>query len=66
MAPARATARIMALLPLAGLALGSGAGGDPIGVVTQTWLGGACVAVGVGLAVTGLLWIERVAATVTR
>jgi len=66
LAPARATARIMALLPLAGLALGSGAGGDPIGVVTQTWIGGVCVAAGIGLAVAGLLWIERVAATVTR
>jgi tight adherence protein B len=60
-APARATARLMAALPAVGLLLGAGMGGDPIAVLTGTWVGVACLAAGCGLACAGVAWIERIA-----
>lgn len=66
LAPARATARIMALLPIVGLGLGSGIGGDPIGVVLTTWPGSVSAGAGIALACLGVLWIERVAGSVSR
>lgn len=66
LAPARATARIMALLPLAALGLGSSMGGDPVHVVTGTWPGAIAAALGLALAGCGLVWVERVAGSVAR
>jgi tight adherence protein B len=62
-APARATGRVMAVLPVAGLALGSGMGGDPVATLTGTWIGVLCLAAGCGLACLGVAWIERIAAS---
>lgn len=62
--PARATARLMALLPAFGLLLGAGMGGNPVEVLLTTPLGAGCLLAGVLLACAGLLWIERVAAGV--
>lgn len=62
-APARATGRLMAVLPAFGLLLGSGMGGDPVAVLTGTWIGVCCLAAGCGLACLGVAWIERVAST---
>jgi tight adherence protein B len=62
-APARATGRLMAVLPAVGLLLGSGMGGDPIAVLTGTWVGAGCLAIGCVLACAGVAWIERIAAT---
>lgn len=62
-APARATGRLMALLPVVGLLLGSGMGGDPVAVLTSTWIGVACLAAGCLLACAGITWIERIAAS---
>ncbi len=62
--PARATARLMALLPAFGLLLGAGMGGNPVEVLLDTPLGAGCLLAGVLLACTGLMWIERVAAGV--
>lgn len=60
-APARATARLMAVLPLVGLGLGAGGGGDPIGAITGSPIGAIVVSVGAALACLGVAWIDRVA-----
>lgn len=57
---ARATARLLAVLPLLGLGLGSGMGGDPVHVLTATLPGVLCLAAGSALAVVGLVWVERI------
>ncbi|HLS33892.1 MAG TPA: type II secretion system F family protein [Brevibacterium sp.] len=63
LAAPRATSRVLALLPVLGLALGSGLGGDPIGVLFGTMLGAICFAIGGALAVGGLFWVEHIADT---
>lgn len=65
-APARATGRLMAVLPVVGLSLGSGLGGDPVEVLTSTWVGALCCAAGCLLACAGVAWIERIATSVER
>jgi tight adherence protein B len=62
-APARATGRLMAVLPIVGLVLGSGMGGDPVAVLTGTWIGVTCLAGGCALACLGIAWIEHIAAS---
>ncbi|MFT4187050.1 MAG: type II secretion system protein [Aeromicrobium sp.] len=59
--PARATGRLLAVLPLIGLLLGSAMGADPIHVVTQTLPGALCLALGAALACLGVRWIESTA-----
>ena len=55
----RASAMLLAGLPLVGLAMGSGVGADPWRVLTTTGPGQVLLVVGVGLEVLGLLWAER-------
>jgi tight adherence protein B len=64
--PPRATARLLALLPVFGLLLGTGVGADPWGFLTGTPVGVACLAVGGGLGLAGLAWVERLAAAAER
>lgn len=62
-ASARATARLLAVLPLLGLGLGSGLGGDPVHVLLGTLPGAVCLAAGSALALGGLAWVERIGAS---
>jgi tight adherence protein B len=57
----RATARLLALLPVFGLALGSAVGADPLDVLLGSPFGLACLAVGLLLDTAGLLWVETLA-----
>jgi tight adherence protein B len=66
LAAAYATARMLAVLPLGVLLLGSGIGGDPVGFLTGSMPGLVCLAVGLGLSFGGLLWLEGIADRVLR
>jgi tight adherence protein B len=59
--PPRATARLLAALPVFGLLLGTGVGADPWSFLFRTPLGVGCLALGTCLALAGLAWVERLA-----
>lgn len=61
-AGARATAWLLAALPLGGIGLGYGIGVDPLDVLLHTPIGGGCAIVAVALQVVGLLWADRLGA----
>jgi len=63
-APARATGRLMAVLPILGLSLGAGMGADPVHVLTGTVVGASCLAGGIALACAGIVWVDRIVASV--
>ena len=66
LASARATARMLAVLPFGVLLLGSGIGGDPIGFLLTTPVGLGCLALGLALSVGGMAWLEQIADRVLR
>jgi tight adherence protein B len=62
----RASASLLAGLPLVGLAMGSGVGADPWGVLTGTNAGQVLLVVGVALEAAGLTWSRRLVARALR
>lgn len=62
----RATARMLAVLPFVGLGFGIMLGANPVGWLTSTPFGWACLVSGLGLAALGTWWTGRIAAAVER
>jgi tight adherence protein B len=59
--PPRATAKMLAVLPVFGLVLGSSMGARPIDFLLHTGPGLGCLLGGVCLALLGVSWVERLA-----
>lgn len=62
----RATGKVMAVLPLVGIALGYLLGGDPVRFLLAGPLGWTCLVIGAALAAGGVLWIDWLARQVGR
>ncbi|MER7947674.1 type II secretion system F family protein [Streptomyces sp. NPDC096079] len=60
LAGAWATVTVLALLPVAGLALGAALGAEPLRVLLHTPAGLGCLAVGGALEAAGLWWAARI------
>lgn len=58
---ARASGRIMALLPFVALAMGTLVGANPLAFLFGSWLGEVALVAGVSLAAGGVVWTERIA-----
>ncbi|MEU8259327.1 hypothetical protein AB0C02_01705 [Micromonospora sp. NPDC048999] len=61
-AGSRATAWLLAALPLGGIGLGYTIGVDPVAVLLHTTIGGGSALAAVALQIGGLLWAERLGA----
>jgi tight adherence protein B len=66
LAAPRASATLLAGLPVLGLAMGSGVGADPWRVLTRTGTGQVLLVAGIGLEVAGVAWSNRLVARATR
>lgn len=64
--PARATARLMAVLPLFGLGMGMSMGARPLHTLFNTVFGALCLAAGAALACAGVWWVDQIAARAER
>ena len=62
----RASAAVLAGLPVLGLLMGAGVGADPWQVLTTTPVGTALLVAGTGLDAAGLAWSGRLAARAGR
>ncbi|GAA4472238.1 hypothetical protein GCM10023094_04120 [Rhodococcus olei] len=65
MAGARATAAVLAGLPLLGVALGQMMGAAPVAVLLSGGLGGVLLVIGTAFGCAGLLWTDRITGKVT-
>jgi tight adherence protein B len=61
LAGARATAKLLAVLPLLGMAMAAALGAHPLTFLFTTLPGLVCLIVGVSLDTTGILWTRRIA-----
>lgn len=61
LAASRATGRLLAVLPLVGLALGYAFGGDPVSFLIGSLPGQVTLALGTALGCAGVVWTERIA-----
>lgn len=66
LASTRATAVLLATLPLLAVVLGSLLGADLLGVLLGSWLGAGCLVSGLGLVAAGSWWVARQVAAVHR
>jgi tight adherence protein B len=64
--PPRVTARMLAVLPAFGVALGTAIGADPVSFLLRTAPGRLCLLGGLLLALAGIAWVERLAASASR
>ena len=64
--PAKATARLMAVLPLFGLGMGVSMGARPVHILLDTVVGSLCLALGAALACAGVWWVDQIAARAER
>ena len=55
----KASARMLSWLPLMGIGFGTIVGARPIAFLTGEWVGHACLLIGAGLEVAGVLWVRR-------
>lgn len=62
----RATARLLALLPLVGIAMGQALDADPLRLLVSTSWGRLALAAGISLEVCGAWWVSRIASAVER
>lgn len=56
----RSTAALIAFMPVFGLLLGTGLGGDPFHVLLRTPVGWGCLVVGIGLELAGTAWTQAI------
>lgn len=62
----RATAVVLAALPVLGVLLGEGVGAGPLRVLTETGLGQALLVIGTALACAGMAWSDRIMVAAVR
>ncbi len=65
LAGARATATVLAGLPVLGIGLGELMGAAPLQVLFGGGAGGVMLVVGTGLVALGLLWTDKITSKVT-
>jgi len=65
LAGSRATARLLAVLPVVALVMGEALGADPLHVLFSTGYGWVCLVVGGGLSLLGFRWVEHQIRSVT-